>query len=109
MLTQLDRRFKHQKDFRVALYLYLFKFSFQVGIKRKHSNYRITDSSSLPHSIHLPKKHSWITRPTRTGCYNCWWNMSKRRKFGDEISGNSKARATLTQFGCDICDVALCK
>ena len=56
-------------------------------------------------------EHKWKALGKRVYCYNCMaiYSATKKRKFGDEIpiNGVQRKRARQTQWGCNICDVAL--
>jgi len=72
----------------------------------------------LAYSDTPSQEHQGVVRPKRAYCAYCRANLSnwhpknrQHRRFGVEISGNSRGRlqGSRVNWGCDQCDVPLCK
>jgi hypothetical protein len=120
------------KEFRATLWDSLFSYLVQVSSERKLAKfYNPSTTATTPYvfqtespitiQVEQPEQigqvegvqeHKWKALGKRVYCYNCRaiYLATKKRKFGDEIPINSipRKRAGQTQWGCNICDVALC-
>jgi len=66
-------------------------------------------------TYHEAPKHNQIRRPTRTYCAHCrknenWKLKHQEQDFGADITNiGDRFRGTSTYWGCEQCNIALCK
>jgi hypothetical protein len=106
----------------VNIYLLAKASGLVIGRRRQHRQFQEALAKALM-AYHETPEHNQIRRPTRAYCAYCQKHQSdwqpkyqRQRSFGTNITNISsrgdyggRFRGSSTQWGCDLCNIPLCK